>query len=63
MSVEDLCDGDASLTGSPSTDMPNLVGPVHIHNPRDSADRTYFDQGAFIATECSINGPGGFDRC
>ncbi len=53
-----LCDGDASLTGSPSTDMPNLVGPVHIHNPRDSADRTYFDQGAFTATECSLTAPG-----
>lgn len=49
-----LCDGDASLTGSPSTDMPNLVGPIHIHNPRDTASRTYFDQGSFTATACSL---------
>jgi hypothetical protein len=49
-----LCDGDASLTGSPSTDMPNLVGPIHIHNPRDTADKTYFDQSAFTGTECSL---------
>ena len=31
--------GDASLVGSPSTDMPNLVGPVHIHNPRDTPEQ------------------------
>jgi Carboxypeptidase regulatory-like domain len=49
-----LCDGDASLTGSPSTDMPNLVGPIHIHNPRDTAAKTYFDQSAFTGTECSL---------
>jgi hypothetical protein len=49
-----LCDGDASLTGSPSTDMPNLVGPIHIHNPRDTAGRTYFDQSAFSATACRL---------
>jgi hypothetical protein len=29
-------DGDASLSGSSSTDMPNLVGPVHTVNPRSS---------------------------
>ncbi len=50
------CEGDSSLTGSPSTDMPNLVGPVHIHNPRASADHTYFDQSAFVATSCYFTG-------
>jgi hypothetical protein len=34
--------------------MPNLVGPIHIHNPRNTAERTYFDQGAFTATACSL---------
>ncbi len=29
-------DGDASLSGSSSTDMPNLVGPVQTVNPRNS---------------------------
>jgi hypothetical protein len=33
--------------------MPNLVGPVHIHNPRSTPGTfTYFDQSAFIATNC-----------
>jgi hypothetical protein len=50
------CAGDSSLTGSPSTDMPNLAGPVHIHNPRASADHTYFDQSAFVATSCYFTG-------
>jgi len=49
-----LCDGDASLTGSPSTDMPNLVGPIHIHNPRATPSKTYFDQSAFTGTVCSL---------
>jgi hypothetical protein len=53
-----LCQGDASLTGSPSTDMPNLVGPVHIHNPRN-ASHTYFDQSAFTATACGLTFPNG----
>jgi hypothetical protein len=53
-----LCDGDASLTGSPSTDMPNLVGSVHIHNPRDTPARTYFDQSAFTGTVCSLTSAG-----
>jgi hypothetical protein len=56
-----LCQGDASLTGSPSTDMPNLVGPIRIHNPRGTAAKTYFDQSAFVATACGLtypNGPG-----
>jgi hypothetical protein len=56
-----LCVGDASLVGSPSTDMPNLVGPIHIHNPRDTTTRTYFDQSAFTPTQCALtfpNGPG-----
>jgi hypothetical protein len=52
-----LCNGDASLTGSPSTDMPNLVGPIHKHNPRDTADRTYFDSSAFTATACGLETP------
>ncbi len=39
--------GDASLTGSSATDMPNLVGPVHIMNPRDSSTFTYFDPNSF----------------
>jgi hypothetical protein len=54
-----LCVGDASLVGSPSTDMPNLVGPIHIHNPRDTASRTYFDQSAFVATACNLTYPNG----
>jgi hypothetical protein len=54
-----LCVGDASLTGSPSTDMPNVVGPIHIHNPRASADHTYFDQSAFVATACNLTYPNG----
>jgi hypothetical protein len=50
-----LCQGDASLVGSPSTDMPNLVGPVHTHNPRDTPGTwTYFDQSAFTATACAL---------
>ncbi|HEX3820656.1 MAG TPA: carboxypeptidase regulatory-like domain-containing protein [Candidatus Sulfotelmatobacter sp.] len=50
-----LCDGDASLTGSPSTDMPNLVGPIHVHNPRATPGAwTYFDQSAFTGTACSL---------
>jgi len=48
-----LCQGDASLTGSPSTDMPNLVGPIHTHNPRNPS-HTYFDQSAFTATACAL---------
>jgi len=49
------CPGDASLVGSPSTDMPNLVGPVHTHNPRSTPGTwTYFDQGAFTATQCAL---------
>ena len=53
-----LCQGDASLTGSPSTDMPNLVGPIHIHNPRATPDHTYFDQSAFTATACGLSSAG-----
>jgi hypothetical protein len=52
-----LCVGDASLTGSPSTDMPNLVGPIHIHNPRNTSG-TYFDQSAFTATACNLTSTG-----
>jgi hypothetical protein len=47
------CNGDSSLAGSPSTDMPNIVGPVHIHNPRSTPGTfTYFDQSSFVATNC-----------
>jgi hypothetical protein len=58
-----LCAGDASLTGSPSTDMPNFVGSIHKYNPRNSTTRVYFDQSAFTGTMCSLvpkvpNGPG-----
>jgi hypothetical protein len=42
--------------------MPNVVGPVHVHNPRDTPGTwTYFDQTAFTATACALtypNGPG-----
>jgi len=55
-----LCQGDASLVGSPSTDMPNLVGPVHKFNPRDTPGTfTYFNQSAFTATACALSYPGG----
>jgi hypothetical protein len=54
-----LCVGDASLTGSPSTDMPNVVGPVHIRNPRSTPGTwTYFDQSAFTATACALSSTG-----
>ena len=54
-----LCDGDASLTGSPSTDMPNLVGSVHKYNPRATPGTyTYFSQGAFTATACHLTQAG-----
>ncbi len=52
------CIGDASLAGSPSTDMPNVVGPIHIHNPRNTLARTYFDQSAFTATACALTPAG-----
>src|SRR6266576_3185892 len=53
------CPGDASLTGSPSTDMPNLVGPIHKYNPRSTPGTfTYFNQSAFTATQCALTGPG-----
>src|ERR1700683_3023348 len=50
--------GDASLVGSPATDMPNLVGPVQIVDPRKSnpgcptTDGTgcYFLPSAFAVT-------------
>jgi len=45
--------GDASLAGSPSTDEPNLVGPIHIHNPRNSGTFTYFDLNAFALNTCN----------
>jgi hypothetical protein len=49
------CPGDASLVGSPSTDMPNLVGPVHTMNPRATPGTfTYFNQTAFTATQCAL---------
>jgi hypothetical protein len=55
-----LCVGDASMVGSPSTDMPNLVGPIHKHNPRATPGTwTYFDQSAFTATACALSYPNG----
>ena len=50
--------GDTSLAGSPSTDMPDLVGPVHKMNPRSSPNFSYFDQTAFQATSCTFNAAG-----
>jgi hypothetical protein len=44
--------GDLSLVGSPSTDEPNLVGPVVIQNPRMSGPKganAYFLPGAFTS--------------
>ena len=38
--------------------MPNLVGPIHIHNPRATPDRTYFDQNAFTGTACGLTSGG-----
>jgi len=55
-------EGDASLVGSSSTDMPNLVGPIHTMNPRDTASTqqfTYFDQNAFATNECNLDTSGG----
>jgi hypothetical protein len=50
-----LCVGDASMVGSPSTDMPNVVGPVHIRNPRATPGTwTYFDAGSFTPTACRL---------
>ena len=48
--------GDTSLAGSPSTDMPDIVGSLHIMNPRRSSSFTYFDQSAFAATSCTLTG-------
>jgi len=49
--------GDTSLVGSPSTDMPDMVGPVHIMNPRATASTgayTYFSQSSFEPTSCTL---------
>jgi len=47
--------GDTSLVGSPSTDMPDLVGPVHTYNPRSTPGTyAYFNQSAFAATSCTL---------
>jgi hypothetical protein len=57
MTPQQPCQGDSSLAGSPSTDMPNVVGPVHIHNPRATPGTfTYFDQSSFVATNCYFTG-------
>jgi Carboxypeptidase regulatory-like domain len=49
------CPGDASLVGSPSTDMPNVIGPVHKYNPRSTPGTyTYFSQSSFMATQCAL---------
>ena len=46
--------GDTSLTGSPSTDMPDLIGPVRTMNPRTSPNFSYFDQSSFAPTSCAL---------
>ncbi|MGI8959906.1 MAG: carboxypeptidase regulatory-like domain-containing protein [Bryobacteraceae bacterium] len=46
--------GDYSLTGSPNTDTPNLVGPVHTqdaHNPGPNGPNTYFLPDAFTSEQ------------
>jgi Carboxypeptidase regulatory-like domain len=50
--------GDTSLSGSPSTDMPDLVGPIHTMNPRTSPNNAYFDTSAFAPTSCSFDANG-----
>jgi hypothetical protein len=50
-----MCNGDTSLVGSPSTDMPDLVGPVHKMNPRTSPNYSYFNQSAFSGTTCQLS--------
>jgi hypothetical protein len=58
--TQPLCVGDASLVGSPSTDMPNIAGPVHKYNPRATPGTfTYFNQSAFVATACNLTYPNG----
>ena len=47
------------MAGSPATDMPNVVGPIHIRNPRATGSHTYFDQSAFVATACNLTLPNG----
>ncbi len=57
------CPGDASLVGSPSTDMPNLVGPVHKYNPRATPGTfTYFRPERIYRNSVRSNPGGGFDR-
>ena len=47
------------MVGSPSTDMPNLVGPVHKYNPRSTPGTyTYFSQSSFQATACALDPSG-----
>lgn len=58
--------GDTSLAGSSSIDMPDVVGPIHIRNPRDTASTqafTYFDQSSFAATTCTIVGTTSSPEC
>ena len=51
------CQSDSSLTGSPSTDMPNVGGRIHIYNPRKSPGTfEYFNYDAFTATNCYFTG-------
>jgi hypothetical protein len=48
---------DSSLVGTQGVDMPNLVGPIHIHNPRATPGTfTYFDSSAFAPTSCTFSG-------
>ncbi len=49
--------GDTSLAGSSATDMPDLVGPIHIYNPRSTPGTyTYFSQSSFAPTTCTFTG-------
>ena len=46
--------------------MPDVVGPIHIRNPRDTASTqtfTYFDQSSFAPTTCSIAGTSSSSEC
>jgi hypothetical protein len=48
--------GDASLSGSSSTDMPNVIGPVQIVNPRDANPACPTVTGCyFLPTAFAVN--------
>jgi hypothetical protein len=41
--------GDRSLTGSSGIDLPDRVGDIVFHDPRETAAHTYFEKGAFVS--------------